>query len=251
MRIKFVKTRCFLLTICSLALTGASHAQDTAIAWSPDLKLSSLADIPQKMAEPLNPGQPGLNLSNANGKILRMVTTCNEFLEAVAEDYSPANNLEVKRESWYVQACYALRDLQTARTPMESNLLPDGWSTDALDKLPPLDVFGEQSVVDAAQKAEESGKSWQEYEPSLRVTKIEGDHLEAEDDHGGLYSVDIIARADFTGDGHSGLAIVSCERAVNGTLADYNYYILTSAKNGKGPMRRITARNPPYALTAK
>ena len=211
--------------------------------WSPSLHLASTADIPARMRQPVLHGSQRLQLTN--GKTVRAVGSCGNYLDALRGELGPATNYDAKVSGEFVHECFALRDLQHAKAATSTRAYH--WSEASLTQLPPVLVPGAREVTDAAEQAEKRGASWEQTDPALRVTKINGDELRAEDaDY--EYSLDIIARADFNGDGIEDIAVYGAAQGKHSTWSHPAYFIFSPVSSGK--LVRLTDNRAPFRILA-
>jgi hypothetical protein len=236
------------VSLAALPLVCARPARTQAgghVEWSPSLQLHSLAGIPRRLREPvLDKAQPTLAMTH--GEASHQVSNCEEYLSAVNAGFSPANNYEQKRSAAFVGLCYVLRDLQHARPVVSGNAY--GWTADSLAQLPPVLVPGARDITDAAAQAEQRGQSWRQFNPALKVTKADRDQLFAGDPEY-AYSLEILARADFNGDGAADIAVFGCVQGKHSTWSPCEYFIFSLAKTGK--LVRLTQSRAPYLLRAR
>jgi hypothetical protein len=242
---RFFRRFAIVLSLAALISFGwHGEAQvDGNVIWSSRLHLKSLDDIPNKLRESVPITFPQEKLTLTNGKISLNINTCEEYLNAVNAGFSPGNNFYVKMSGPFVKECYVLRDLQQAHSATSNGF--QGWNKDSLTQLPPLLVGGAREATDAAEAAEKRGENWQQYDPNLHITKIDGDTLFAEDDDD-YYYLDILARADFNGDGAGDIAMLGCEQGKHSSWSRCNYYIFSQGPNGK--LVRLTHDYAPYRL---
>ena len=178
-----------------------------------------------------------------NGKASREVGTCEEYLNVVSAGFYPATNYDNKMSATFVHDCFVFRDLQHARAAVSGNSY--GWSKDSLAQLPPILVAGARAITDAAEQAEECGESWQQFDPTLKLTDVTRDELEAEDADF-AYSLEILARGDFNGDGLADVAVYGCSTGKESTWVQCKYFIFSRTNQGK--LVRLTHDVPPYMM---
>ena len=214
------------------------------VTWSPDLRLNSQADIPNAISTPLPDISTGVTYTN--GVADRTIRTCQDYLNSVRAGFYPKDNLETRLAGSFVFRCYVLRDLQSAK-PATSGI-PFKWSDNSLSQLPPILVVGAKDVEKAAEKAEQNGTSWQQYNPELKITSIKNDQLIAEDKEN-YYILTIVARADFNGDGVSDFAVVGTANGKQTTWVSNKYFIFSQTANGN--LVRLTSDKIPYQIKAE
>jgi len=215
------------VTIALLFSVDVGAQSDSDITWSAELHLKRLDDIPNRLRAPVLKGSRGLRLTS--GKESRQVANCNEYLKAVSSGFHAASNFEDKIAASFVFECFVLRDLQHARPAAARNSYH--WSADSLTHLPPILVPGAREITDAAEQAEKRGQSWHEFNPALKIGKLDGDLLLAEDADD-LYSLQILARADFDGHGDEDLAVYATAQGKHSTWSHAEYFVLAPTSNG-------------------
>src|SRR6059058_1819680 len=158
----------FLALMYPGAITGPPAGAQASgnVTWSSDLHLKSLADIPNRMREPvLQASQGKRTVMLTNGNVSREVRNCDAYLNALTAGFYAANNFEKKWEASFGQ-CFVLRDLQHARPATSGSSY--SWNKDSLAQLPPLLVVGAREITDAAEEAEKRGESWKQFNPNLK-----------------------------------------------------------------------------------
>jgi hypothetical protein len=171
-----MKTLMFALSLMAWLPTQPAGAQSQPkVTWSPNLNLRSIDEIPKRLREP-----QGTTLAMKKGDASFKVANCEEFLNAVSAGLYTATNYDNKMSSRFVHDCFVLRDLQHARAPTTSGSYRITENT--LAQLPPMLVTGSREVTDVAEQAEKRGESWKQFKPALRLTRIDVDSLDAEDD---------------------------------------------------------------------
>lgn len=242
---KWMRTFTFAVGAAAMAWlsAGPTGAQsDLKVAWSPNLHLRSLEDIPQRLREP--EGSKHVRLKKDEESL--EPGNCEEYLKAVSAGFVAATNYDYKMEGEFVHDCFVLRDLEHVRTARSSAHYR--FTVDSLTQLPPLLVPGAREVTDAAEQAEKRGESWKQFDPSLKVTGIDIDSLNAEDEDT-LYFLTFRARGDFNGDGVEDIAVFASAYGKHGSWADAEYMILSPTKDGK--LVRLTDARAPYRLKAQ
>lgn len=223
-----------------LALAGLAGTQaEPKVAWSVNLHLRSLDEIPQRLREPEGP-----TLEFAKSKASLKVSNCEEYLDAVSAGFHPATNRDSDMLVAFVHDCFVLRDLQHARAAKANGFYH--LTKDSLTQLPPMLVRARQ--VDASEQAENRGESWKQFDPALKVTGIDADSLNAEDKDTS-YFLTVRAGGDFTGDGVRQIAVFASANAKRGSWSHAEYMILSPTSHGM--LVRVTERGVPYRLKAR
>ena len=114
--------------------------------------------------------QGGKRLRLTNGKTVRDVDNCSDYLDAVRAELGPATNYDANVSGKFVHDCRVLRDLQHARAATSARAYH--WSGASLMQLRPVLVPGAREVTDAAEQAEKRGASWKQADPAVSATKI-------------------------------------------------------------------------------
>jgi len=227
---------------CLSASAGPGGTEaEPKVAWSVNLHLRTMDDIPKRLREPEGSGP----LTFAKGKATLKVGNCEEYLHAVSAGFHSATNYDNRRSAQFVHDCFVLRDLQHARAPKASSSFR--LTEDSLNQLPPMLVRGGQEVTDAAEQAEKRGESWKQFDPALKVTRIDADSLNAEDKDT-AYFLTIRASGDFTGDGVEQIALYASANGKRGSWSHAEYLILSPTSHGT--LVRVTDRRSPYAIRA-
>jgi hypothetical protein len=230
-------------TVYLLVSAGPPGTQaESKVIWSPNLYLPSTDDIPKRLREPQ--GSAPLTLAKSEKSL--KVANCEEYLKAVGAGFYPATNYDNKMSAEFVHDCFVLRDLQHARaaTARGSYRL----TKDSLTQLPPMLVPGAREVTDAAEQAEKHGESWKQFNPTLKLTRIDVDSLNAEDDDT-AYFLTLRARGDFTGDGVEQIAVFASANGKHSSWFHAEYLILSPTSHGT--LVRVTESSPPYRIKAK
>jgi hypothetical protein len=226
----------WLLVSAGLAGTQA----EPKVAWSPNLHLRSTDEIPKRLRE-----LEGSTLAFAKGKASLKVGTCEEYLNAVSAGFHPATNRDNHMSVPFVHDCFVLRDLQHARAPTTRGSYR--LTSDSLTQLPPMLIRGGREVTDAAEQAEKRGESWKQFDPTLTVTRIDSDSLNAEDKDT-AYFLTIRASGDFTGEGVEQIAVLASANAKRGSWSHAEYMVLSPTSHGT--LVRVTDRRAPYKVKA-
>ena len=225
-----------------LASAGAAGTQaEPELAWSVNLHLRSLDEIPKRLREP----EGSTPLAFVKGKASLKVVNCEQYLHAVTAGFHPATNRDNRMSFPFVHDCFVLRDLQNARAPTTSSSYR--LTSDSLSQLPPMLVRGAREVTDAAEQAEKRGESWKQFNPTLKVTRTDSDSLNAEDKDT-AYFLTIRAIGDFTGEGIEQIAVLASANAKRGSWSHAEYMVLSPTSHGT--LVRVTDRRDPYKIKA-
>lgn len=222
------------------AWAGPAGTQaELQVAWSPNLNLRSISDIPKRLREPEGPG----SLALVKGKESLKVGNCEEYLNAVNAGFHPATNHDNEMSTEFVHDCFVLRDLQHARAPTVTGSYR--LTKDSLTQLPPMLAGGEREIIDAAEATERRGESWKQFNPDLKVTRTDSDSLNAEDKNT-AYFLTLRAIGDFTGDGAEQIAVFASAHGKHDSWYHVEYLILSPTNHGT--FVRVTDRRAPYRV---
>ena len=244
---KPIKTFMFALSVAAMALplafAGPAGTQaEPQVAWSPNLNLKSIGDIPKRLREPEGSG----SLALAKGQESLKVGNCEEYLNAVSAGFYPATNHDNQLSTEFVHDCFVLRDLQHARAPSASSSYR--FSKDSLAQLPPMLARGAREVTAAAEAAEKRGESWKQFDPDIKVTRTDSDSLNAEDKDT-TYFLSLRATGDFTGDGAEQRAVFASAHGKRDSWYHAEYLILEPTSDGR--VVRVSDRRAPYSVKGK
>src|SRR5215472_47776 len=241
---KWMKTYMFGVSVAAMAWLSAQPAGTQAepkVTWSPMLNLRTTDEIPKRLREP----QGSTPLALAKDKAALKVVNCEEYLNAVSAGFYPATDYDNKRSAPWVHDCFVLRDLQHARAATATGSYR--LTKDSLSQLPPMLFRGTQEVTDAAEQAEKRGESWKQFDPTLKITRMDVDSLNAEDDDT-AYFLTIRARGDFTTDGVEQIAVFASANGKSDSWFHAEYLILSPTSHGT--LVRVTDRRVPYRIKA-
>ena len=232
------------LTLCALvsqAQTPTKAQQD--IWWTPDLTLPSLAHVPEALSTPVTIGGKSIQVTLVNGSVKRTVHTCTDYLNAVAQTLAPMD--DKGGDTAFVERCYPLQYLNAAQPATESFVGPT-WGNDALQHLPPFDIFVEASLAAKADRARARGESWHNFDPTMKVVSISDRKLIIENETV-RWSFDLVALADVNHDGLNDAVVIACDskKTTGGGLC-IPMVLTASAPNAV--YRLVNSSSPPYAL---
>jgi hypothetical protein len=243
---KWMKTFMFGVSVAAMAWLVASAETagtqtEPKVNWSPNLHLRSTDGIPKRLSEP----EGSKPLAFVKGKASLKVRNCEEYLNAVGAGFHPATNYDNQMSAEFVHDCFVLRDLQHARAPTTSGSYR--LTKDSLTQLPPMLVRGAREVTDAAEQAEKRGESWKQFDPTLKVLRMDADSLNAEDKDT-AYFLTVRASGDFTGDGVEQIAVFASANGKRGSWSHAEYLILSPTSHGT--LVRVTDPHAPYRIKA-
>lgn len=217
--------------VCGWALGKASFGA-IPIRWAPSLALEGSGQIAEKIKDKLVPeGEPGLSLF-FNG-MSRYVSTCEQYLQFRDEGFDAVKPTDIAEEMFFRFRCKTLQWLGRAQPSRSSTL--DGYlfSDTTLDELPPcLGMPEEGDTETKVQEAMIRGLSLKEFDPAIQITKITDYAISLNDGKQSL-NLDLLAWADFNGDGPEDLLIFVNNSALKGTYRDYYHVVLTKTPGQK------------------
>jgi hypothetical protein len=189
--------------------------------WAKELNLVNLSDIDAALGKPFDE-----RVNVVSGSNRASVGNCAEYLKYSDQGYKPASDFELRVLESLGADCRALALLKNA-APAKVSYLADF----RLDKSAPAQLPAQFAVsvspqeVRSAAAAERAGKSWQQYQPELKLNEgSTGLRVEA----GGMRSdLQLYARGDFNGDGIEDLLIRDDFAALQGTYAGTRLFLLT------------------------
>jgi hypothetical protein len=132
--------------ICSASITTAKHS----IWWTPDLGLASLTDVNSALSKPVFVNGEPASAVLVNDSQQKTVTTCSQYLDAIKQNMYAPNELGL--DTPFINRCYALSYLESVQNADQS-FIESTWADDALNRLPPFDIFVEASLAEKAAEA--------------------------------------------------------------------------------------------------
>jgi hypothetical protein len=221
------------LAIAALVLLGASGA--SSVWWAPSLGLTNLSQANAALGEKVSLPK-GAELTLAKQGATRNVRTCKEYLNAKADGFGPMNNLAYALESRFIDRCSVLRLLTHARPAQVNYFGAEEWTPAIAQALPPLLYQGfPRERARSAKRAAAEGERWTSFDRELQFKNDHGVDLTAYDDNF-VFSLEIVARGDFNGDGIEDFAVNGSVNARKGTFRYFQFLVLTRLKPN-GPVR--------------
>lgn len=219
-----------------LRFVPTKQAEDSLVVWwSPDLKLSSLAAIDERLNAPFE--EVGVELALPDGTS-KSAENCSELFQLLDAGYDAPSNPAFIDLADRVSICRILRDLKRAKPAQRSYLKDFQLNETALNVLPPTVGFSaDDGTFDSRNKAAARGISWKQYDPRVRAVTTPGtleleifEPFMEEAGDGKLSYLQIMARADFDGDGFEDIIIRSEEMITDGSFADTKLFLLTKMR---------------------
>ncbi len=227
--------------IWAFCLAGGAIASEQPnevypIWWSPFFELESLDDIDERLAQPiwptdLRPDHPGYRLYIGIGKNRRteIARSCADVRryekEAAGALDTPENNL------WLIvkRRCVPMETLREAKPAEESHVRNFTMTADAVKYLPAIMMMSASCGGSCRLYVANARRiSWADFETRgfVSVKATSEYELEVETDSDEIH-VEILARADFTGDGMEDLFVWSTAISKEGRWGDNDLFLLS------------------------
>jgi hypothetical protein len=188
--------------------------------------LAELRDIEHLLDTPVMTvnGREEIHMSSDQAEAV--AKTPREWLELTKKGYVPRTTYDIKAEGWFKAAVLPKMLLAAARPARVSHLRDFRLTDRPLEHLPPqLGVMPSPDGEDPMERYNR-GETWQEICPTLHV-EVKGEYsIIVEDDYEQNY-IDLLAWADFDGDGIEDILVSTAGYATQGTLCSYCYVVLT------------------------
>ena len=228
--------------LCPTIATAAEPEQ-YPIWWSPALELESLDKIDERLRRRLWPGDEyGLPMFRiVAGKEIRIeVENCVSLERRLAEGYEGVGNNNHKLSVYHTAWCGAVRMLQDAKPAKVSYLRNFVMDADSVDYLPAfLNLFGSCHWMCLRYQANEEGAPLSRFEPEFDIEVVSPDIIKGRSDYSTL-SVEIVARADFSGDELDDLLVIAGAGATEGTGGTTRLFLL-GRQSSDGILRVLAA----------
>lgn len=210
-----------------------------AIRWTRALALDDLAAVDEGLTRDLEfPGEA----TDEDGRSY-VVKTCRDSLDLHARGISASGRMQ---DDYWARLCRPLELLHGAR-PARQSFVSDleRIRGKTLAILPAImaTAFSDEAV-EAQQSAVRRGLSWRAYVPSVRVLHERAlpSHAARIDDDGWGAFLELLAWADFDGDGFEDVLIRSVNYAPDG-CASYERLFLLTRTTAHGVLRVLSAEN--------
>ena len=193
-------------------------------------EIETLRDLPVDMG---GNKTDGATLKNQQDK--RVVRTCREYDDALANGYRPDSTYEIAMASWFKYPCGTLQLLERA-APHKRSFLPQ----ELFDlKLMPLALFPVLSNYEQTYGRNIENETYhdQAEKGELEVIEKTPHRFGCKDDGLKQYLTEVV-RADFNRDGTEDILFREAVYAIGGSFRSYNFIILTR-KSSQAKYERI------------
>lgn len=162
------------------------------------------------------------------------VSSCPQYLELKGQGYEPNTNADIALEGFFKQSCDPIMWLSQARPSEKSFVKNYSFSKKSIKELPPSlgGIGGDSSYEKNLKKALSKGKSWNGFDPSMKVKKVSRDELEIANKSERII-FKILASGDFNNDGLEDLILFIGTYAIGGSYHAYETAIVTRKEGEK------------------
>ncbi len=241
-RLAVVAAMALGLSLCPI-IAAAAEAEQYPIWWSPALELESLDKIDERLRRRLWPGDEyGLPMYRivAGNEIRIEVENCVSLERRRAEGYDGVGNNNHKLAVYHTAWCDALRVLQAAKPAKDSYLRNFVMDADSVDYLPALlNIFDSCQRICRRYRANDIGIPLGRFEPEFDVEVVSQLEIKGRRDYS-TFSVEIVGRADFDGDGLDDLLVIAGAGATEGTGGGTKLFVL-GQQSSDGILRVLDA----------
>jgi hypothetical protein len=233
--------RALLVALLALAMAGCAHeppaaggaatpgadAASAAIWWSPSLKLASLHEIGPRLDRPFD-APIDVTVAGGGGPP-QQATSCTTYFALRASGFEAATVVDTAALKLEGAACHTVRALATARPATRDSLRDFRLDDAALSQLPPsLGPQPSPTDLEGRRRATGAGKSWAAYDPRARLTATDATHARVTSG-GSTTEIEILARADFDGNGTDDLLVSTVSYGNEGSWREVRLHMLTRA----------------------
>ncbi|HUW56710.1 MAG TPA: hypothetical protein VMZ92_08750 [Planctomycetota bacterium] len=225
---------------CDGVASEPRSAQPVAfpVRWTHHVELKDLAEaraLDKYLDAPVVTvnGREKINMVEINGEGKTVATTPREWLELRGKRYAPRTTYDIKAESWFKSVVVPKLCLACARPARVSHLRDFRLTDRPLQQLPlhlGLNLM-EQSTWEERLARFERGETWGEICPTLRV-EVEDEYAVVVADDDEKNCIELLAWADFDGDGIEDVLLSVTNYAIRGTFCAYRYVIVTRKTRG-------------------
>lgn len=230
----FLRIIFFLLLVFGFTYCVAGGGEDYSPQWAASLALKSLKDIPYLLAKEVSSDNQVSYINDKDQKVV--AKTCNDYLRLTKHGFSPLNNCEIARESFFRSICEPLEELQHIQSAKYSYLRNFDLKKD-YGLLPAALVFpnvgngpqphGDVKTCYSDTKVENSVSS---DKASITLTSQLA-HMQTH--------MAVLAWGDFNQDGMDDMLVFVANYIPSGTYHFYSTYVLTR-KSAHAPLSVIS-----------
>lgn len=200
------------------------------IWWSPSLELEKLDDAEKRLEDPAwFGGVIPVYKGEWPGDDQSFIDSCASRNKLRKEGYYARHNLDMQTLLFHTAKCRAIRMLRKAKPAKKSYVRDFILDSDSMDYLPAM-VSPSPSCDELCRQyvANERRISWKEFEGlDSRSMNSESDYRMKGQVSGAHLTLEILARADFNGDGLEDLLLMSRAGAIGGTWGTTRLYLLS------------------------
>jgi len=216
-----------LFGLILIALSLNCFAAEYSVQWTPEISLSTLADIPSLLEREVG------EVQYTNGKDSQIAKTCNEYFKLTKAGYYPQDNMQIAAESFFKKNCDALVALQQAQ-PAKSSFVRNFNLQKDYGLLPASVIF-----PNLAEKNSPPGDLKIAY-PDTEIKVLNPYSVELMSKKAAMKSiVSILGWGDFNQDGYDDILMFIANYVLDGTYHSYSIFLLTR-KNADAPLLLIT-----------
>ena len=206
--------------------------QEYPIRWTERLALKDLGDLEAELEKPVEiPHGLGpehvLVLTGPGGRRVT-VRTGREYVSYIQSGYYPRTTYDITMASWFISVCEPPLFLKRASPARISYLADFAWDQEPLSNLPPmLGPDRQENYVAGIAK----GKTWVDFFPDTVVEEVGRTKIRLVTT-GTRIRFEVVAWADFNGDGIEDILLWTSRYAVGGTLRRYCHVVVTRLGEG-------------------
>lgn len=213
-----MKTSIFVFLLC---FSTSLFAANLPVTWTSEVKLNSVQSIPSLLTKQVEPVKY-VNDKNQTA----IASTCNDYFTLTKMGYSPADNTEIAKESFYKKTCEPLVTISNAQ-PAKISFIRNFSLKQDYKMLP-------ASIIFPSLSGEETPYDLKTVYPDVQVLKASNTSATLISRNADMESnVSILAFGDFNKDGYDDMLIFVAHHLVGGTYHSYDTYLLTrKSENG-------------------
>ena len=226
-----------LIFICFILFKTESFADAYPVRWTSFLNIQSLDEVDKAIDEYDDSDQLVRMGNDPEYHKLTMVceglpevnpNTGREYLDYCEQGYYAKTNWDILFQFRFLDNVVVLEKLQEAKPSRVSYLEDFSLDNDCLKKLPPtlaLEVKDDTYL----KEAEKKGISWQEFDPSVHITKRKTDYeigVESTDEETSAY-IAHVGWGDFNDDGIEDVLLIKHNFITNATYRYHEFVVIT------------------------